>query len=123
MWRKIKNYYHIFQAVFANIYFGFPSREIKVIGVTGTDGKTTTTWLTYHLLKSAGKKVSFITSIYAVIGDEIYVVGLHLTTPSSFTVQKLLRWAVNAGSEYFVLETTSHALDHGRLHVIKYHIG
>jgi len=123
MWRKIKNYYHIFQAVFANIYFGFPSREIKVIGVTGTDGKTTTTWLTYHLLKSAGKKVSFITSIYAVIGDTIYDVGLHVTTPSAFMVQKLLRRAVNAGSEYFILETTSHALDQGRVHGIKYHIG
>lgn len=123
MWRKIKNYYHIFQAVFANIYFDFPSREIKVIGVTGTDGKTTTTWLTYHLLKSAGKKVSFITSIYAVIGDEIYDVGLHVTTPSSFTVQKLLRRAVNAGSEYFVLETTSHALDQSRVYGIRYFIG
>lgn len=123
MWRKIKNVGHLGLAVIANICYGFPSRKIKVIGVTGTDGKTTTTWLIHHLLESAGKKASFITSIYAKVGGKVYDVGLHVTTPSSFQVQKLISQAVKAGDEYFVLETTSHALDQSRVEGVHFEIG
>ena len=54
--QKIKNIYHLLQAVLANIRFGFPSRKLKVIGVTGTDGKTTTTQMITKILEEAGKK-------------------------------------------------------------------
>ena len=122
MFQTFKNIYHLFQAVIANIYYGFPSRKLKVIGVTGTDGKTTTTHLIYHILKTAGKKVSMVSTVYAKIGAEEFDTGLHTTTPSSFLVQKLLKKAVENGDEFFVLETTSHALDQNRVFGVKYFV-
>ncbi len=113
--QKLKNIYHLFQAILANFYYGFPSRKLKLIGVTGTDGKTTTTHLIAHILKMAGKKVSFISSVVAP--------GLHVTTPSSFALQKLLKQSADNRDEYFVLETTSHALDQNRVWGINYEIG
>jgi len=121
--QKLKNYYHLLQAVLANLYYGFPSRRLKVIGVTGTDGKTTTTHLIYHILKTGNKKVSLVSSVFAKIGDREYDTGFHVTTPNPFDVQKLLKAAADHGDEYFVLETTSHALDQYRVWGIKYEIG
>lgn len=115
MFQKIKNIYHLLQAVVANVFYGFPSRKLKVIGVTGTDGKTTTTHLIAHILKSAGKKISFVSSIVAE--------GFHVTTPSSFALQKLLKQSADNHDEYFVLETTSHALDQNRVWGINYEVG
>ncbi len=121
--QKIKNYYHLIEAIIANFLYGFPSKKIKVIGVTGTDGKTTTTQLIAHILKENKKKVSFISTVYAMIGDKVYDTGLHVTTPSSFMIQKFLSQAVKNQDEYFVLETTSHALDQNRVWGINYEIG
>ena len=121
--RKVKNVYHLAHAVLANVMYGFPSRKIKVIGVTGTDGKTTTSHMIYHILKSAGKNVSISTSIYADIAGVEQDTGLHVTTQSSHQVQKNLRDAVNSGSEYFVLETTSHGLDQHRVWGVHYEVG
>ena len=121
--QKVKNLFHLFEAIIANIYYGFPSRKLKVIGVTGTDGKTTTTSLIYHILKSSGKKVSMISTVYAKVGSQEFDTGLHTTTPSSFMVQKFLALAVKNNDEYFVLETTSHALDQNRVFGVKYYIG
>jgi UDP-N-acetylmuramoyl-L-alanyl-D-glutamate--2,6-diaminopimelate ligase len=121
--RKFKNIGHLFLAILANIFYGFPSRKIKVIGITGTDGKTTTTHLVYHILKSAGKRVSMISTVYAKVGNIEYDTGLHTTTPNSFVVQKLLKKAVDNVDEYFVLETTSHAIDQNRIYGIDFYIG
>jgi len=115
MWQRIKNIYHFFVAIFANILFFFPARKMQVIAVTGTDGKTTTVNLIYHILKSSGAKVSMISSIAAVIDGASYETGSHVTTPSSFSLQKFLRKARNKKSEYFVLEVTSHAIDQNRI--------
>src|SRR3990167_6271859 len=110
MFQKLKNVYHLFQAILANIFYGFPSRKLKVIGVTGTDGKTTTTHLIYHILKSSGKKVSMVLSVYAHIAGKTYDTGFHVTTPDIFPLFKFLLQSMDAADEYFVLETTSHAL-------------
>jgi UDP-N-acetylmuramoyl-L-alanyl-D-glutamate--2,6-diaminopimelate ligase len=123
MFQKLKNYYHFIQAILANLWYGFPSKEVTVIGVTGTDGKTTTTSLIYHILKESGKKTAMITSVGAYIGDKLYDIGFHVTTPSPFAVQKYLRQAVQQGNEFVVLETTSHALDQYRVWGVAYHIG
>lgn len=121
--QKLKNIYHLFQAILANLLYGFPSRKLKVIGITGTDGKTTTTHLIAHILKSAGKKVSFISSVFASVGGKESDIGFHVTTPSSFALQKLLKQSADNDDEYFVLETTSHALDQNRVWGINYEIG
>lgn len=88
---------------------------MTVIGITGTDGKTTTAHLVYHILQSAGKKVSLVSTIAAFIGDKTYDTGFHVTTPSSWQLQKLMRKAADGKSEYLVLETTSHGLDQNRI--------
>ncbi|MEK7495357.1 MAG: Mur ligase family protein [Patescibacteria group bacterium] len=123
MFQKLKNIYHLFQAILANILYGFPSRRLKVIGVTGTDGKTTTIHLIAHILKTAGKKVSFVSTVYSSIGGIESDIGFHVTTPSPFALQKLLKQSVDNNDEYFVLETTSHAIDQNRIWGIKYEIG
>jgi len=121
--QKFKNIYHLFQAVVANIFYGFPSRKLKMIGITGTDGKTTTTHLIAHILRTDGKKVSFISSVFASIGGKESDIGFHVTTPSSFALQNLLKQSSDNGDEYFILETTSHSLDQNRVWGIKYEIG
>ncbi len=123
MWQKIKNIYHFFIAFFCNLLFFFPGKSLKVIGVTGTDGKTTTVNLIYHILKTNGKKVSMISSLGAVIGNKAYPIGFHVTTPEPFLLQKLLFKAKRAGNEYFVLEVTSHSLDQNRVWGVPFEIG
>lgn len=120
--QKIKNIYHLIKAYLACVWYGFPAKKLKVIGITGTDGKTTTTSLIYHILKDCGKKVSMISTIYANIGGKIYETGLHTTTPDPIDIQKYLSLAVKNKDEYFVLETTSHALDQNRVFGVNYEI-
>ena len=122
MWQKIKNLYHLLIAHLAAIYFHSPSKDLIVIGVTGTDGKTTTVNMIYHILKTAGYKVSMVSSIGAQIGTKSYDTGFHVTTPSPWQIQKYLRRAVNSGSKYFVLEATSHGLDQNRLACVNFKV-
>ena len=123
MWQSIKNVYHLFIAVFANMYFGFPSEKLTVIGVSGTDGKTTTVNMIYHILKSAGKRVSMVSTINAVVGGKLYDTGFHVSSPDPFTVQKFARVAVDFGDEFLVLEVTSHALDQYRFWGVNFDVG
>lgn len=125
MWQDIKNLYHLFMAVLANTWYGFPSRKLRVIGVTGTDGKTTTTSLIYHILDTAGFNASMITSVGAVINGKNYDIGFHVTTPSSFAIQRFLKrsWSLSSPKNFLVLETTSHALDQYRIFGIKFEVG
>jgi len=115
MFQKIKNIYHLVRAYAACIYFGFPSKKLTVIGVTGTDGKTTTSHMIYEILKSAGKKVSLISSIHAQIDEKLYDTGFHVTTPDPVALQKFLKEVVDSHSEFLVLEVTSHGLDQNRI--------
>jgi UDP-N-acetylmuramoyl-L-alanyl-D-glutamate--2,6-diaminopimelate ligase len=127
MWQKTKNLYHLGIAIISNAWFRFPSKKLTVIGVTGTDGKTTTTSLIYHILHIAGFNASMVSSVGAVIGGKNYDVGFHVTTPSSFSLQRFLNKAVvdgkNSKPNFLVLETTSHALDQYRVFGIKFDIG
>ncbi|OGK17006.1 hypothetical protein A2690_02440 [Candidatus Roizmanbacteria bacterium RIFCSPHIGHO2_01_FULL_39_12b] len=119
----LKRIFHIFEGILAEIIFGFPSKRIKIIGVTGTDGKTTTSHLIYHILKSCDHKPSMISSIYADTGDTTYDTGFHTTTPRPIAVRKFLKAAVQSRCDYFILETTSHALSQGRVWGIPYQAG
>lgn len=123
MWQSVKNIYHFFVALLATLWYGFPSRNIIVIGITGTDGKTTTTHMVYDILRVAGKKVSMISTIKAVVGGKTYDTGFHVTTPSPIALQKFLKQAVTAGNEYFVIEVSSHALDQNRVAFVRFAVG
>jgi UDP-N-acetylmuramoyl-L-alanyl-D-glutamate--2,6-diaminopimelate ligase len=91
--------------------------------VTGTDGKTTTASLIFHILKTAGLKAAMITTVGAQIQDREYDTGLHTTTPSPFSLQKYIKSAQNAGCDFLVLEVTSHALDQNRILGVDFKIG
>ncbi|MCF7832474.1 MAG: UDP-N-acetylmuramoyl-L-alanyl-D-glutamate--2,6-diaminopimelate ligase [Candidatus Marinimicrobia bacterium] len=101
---------------------GFPARKLKIIGVTGTDGKTTTSTLIHHILNKAGHKTGLITSINAVIGDRVLETGFHTTTPDALSLQKYLAAMVAAGSEYAVIETSSHGLAQYRVEACEYDV-
>jgi UDP-N-acetylmuramoyl-L-alanyl-D-glutamate--2,6-diaminopimelate ligase len=88
----------------------FPARKLIMIGVTGTDGKTTTTKLIHSILTEAGLRAGMISTIDAVIGDRVLDTGLHTTTPAADDVQRYLAEMVDAGMTHCVLETTSHGL-------------
>jgi len=118
--QSIKNIYHLCQAILANFWYGFPSRKLKVIGVTGSDGKTTTVQMIAKILEEAGKKLAVASTInFRINGSEEKNLS-HYTTESSFAVQKFMRKAVESGCEYLVLETSSHSLDQYRVWGIKY---
>ena len=121
--QPIKNIFHFLKALLANLWYGFPSNQLTVIGITGTDGKTTTSSLIYHILKTSKRKVSLVSTVSAYIGAKAYDTGFHVTTPSPFMIQGFLKQAVDNGDEYFVLETTSHSLDQYRVFGTKYDIG
>lgn len=123
MARRIKGLYHLIIGCIANIWFGFPGRKLVVIGVTGTDGKTTTTTIIYEILKAAGYKVSMISSVHAVIGGRTYDTGFHVTTPDAFFVQKYLKKAVDYGDTHMVLEVTSHGLAQHRVFGVPFAVG
>lgn len=97
------------------VYYGFPAKKLRIIGVTGTDGKTTTSHLIYEMLKKAGKKVALISTVAAYIGDQELDTGFHVTNPDASLLQKLLRQIADRGFEFLVLEVTSHGLDQNRL--------
>ncbi|MDO8269263.1 MAG: UDP-N-acetylmuramoyl-L-alanyl-D-glutamate--2,6-diaminopimelate ligase [Candidatus Levybacteria bacterium] len=121
--RKAKNYAHLFLAGIASTIYFFPGRKLTIIGVTGTDGKTTTANLIYHILKNSGKKAAVISTIGAVIDGVNYDTGFHVTTPSPFAIQKYLNIARKKGCTHAVLEVTSHALDQNRVWGIEFTVG
>ncbi|PKO23052.1 MAG: UDP-N-acetylmuramoyl-L-alanyl-D-glutamate--2,6-diaminopimelate ligase [Chloroflexi bacterium HGW-Chloroflexi-1] len=92
-----------------------PSRSMALVGITGTDGKTTTANLLFSILQAAGRRAGLISTVNAVIGDRIYDTGLHTTTPDAPDVQRYLAQMRDAGVEVAVLETTSHGLAQGRV--------
>ncbi len=94
-----------------------------MIGVTGTDGKSTTCNLLYSILKEAGIRAGMITTVNAVIGEQVLDTGLHVTTPESMQVQSYLRQMVEAGLTHCILETTSHGLAQHRVSACEFDLG
>lgn len=104
----------VFAKIAAN-WHGHPCRKLELIGVTGTDGKTTTAILVYEILRAAGLKSGLITSVSARIADQEFDTGFHVTTPDALALQDYLAQMVMHGLTHCVLEVTSHGLAQHRV--------
>ncbi|MBS3741199.1 MAG: UDP-N-acetylmuramoyl-L-alanyl-D-glutamate--2,6-diaminopimelate ligase [Candidatus Cloacimonetes bacterium] len=104
-------------------FYDYPSQKLILIGVTGTDGKTTTCEIIYRMLRQSGKKAAIISTFGARIGSEVIKTGLHTTTPNSVDVQKLLAKMVEFNTDIAILETSSHGLAQYRVEACHFDIG
>ena len=102
-------------------YYGYPAKDMTIIGITGTNGKTSTTYMLKAIAERMGKKVGLIGTNQNMIGQE--VLPAHRTTPESWEVQKLLREMADAGCSHVVMEASSHALVLHRLDGISFRAG
>jgi len=107
----------------AGSFHDWPGRKLTVIGITGTDGKTTTTNLLHKILITANIKAGMISTVNAVIGDEMLDTGFHVTTPDAHDVQRYLAKMVDAGLTHVVLETTSHGWSQYRVDACEFDVG
>ena len=97
----------------ADVFFGKPTRDLAVVGITGTSGKTTTSYLLWAILEVAGRRPGLIGSIERRVGEDLRAPSLN--TPEAIDVQRLFREMLDAGNRSCVLEATSHASEQGRL--------
>ncbi|MCJ7546201.1 MAG: UDP-N-acetylmuramoyl-L-alanyl-D-glutamate--2,6-diaminopimelate ligase [Deltaproteobacteria bacterium] len=102
-------------------FFSHPSREITLVGITGTNGKTTTSYLIESIIKAAGREAGVIGTINYRLGGKEQPAPT--TTPQSYDLQRLLREMVTAGMSYAVMEVSSHALDQERVRACHFDVG
>jgi UDP-N-acetylmuramoyl-L-alanyl-D-glutamate--2,6-diaminopimelate ligase len=107
----------------AAAWHGRPARRLVMIGVTGTDGKTTTCNLIHAVLLAAGLRAGLISTVNAVIGEQVLDTGFHVTTPEALEVQGYLAQMVAAGLTHCVLEATSHGLAQQRVAACEFDLG
>lgn len=122
LFRKVEPYGHLGEAVVLNTLSSFPARRLKVIGVTGTNGKTTTAFIIHKMMHEAGYKVGLMTTVAYGAGDDIRPQEEHMTNVPVPTMLKRLKWIKSQGVEWLVMETTSHALAQNRVWGLPYHL-
>ena len=111
----LRLWWHHRKADIAALRYGFPARKLVVIGVTGTDGKTTTVAMIAHILNECGIKTGALTTAFFRIGNTIEQNATQKTSPSPFMIQKFLKRCVDGGCTHVVVECSSHGLVQGRL--------
>lgn len=107
--------------IIASKYYNHPTDSLKLIGITGTNGKTTTTYLVKSILESWNKKVGLIGTISIEIGNR--EIESTRTTPESLDLQQIFREMLDCGADYGVMEVSSHSLEFGRVDGCKFHTG
>lgn len=118
----LMSWYHFLLAFLGAILYRFPSKKMKVIGITGTNGKTTTIEMISKILEEAGYKIASLSSIKFKIRNKEWENTLKMTMPGRFKLQKFLRQAVNSGCQYAVLEVTSEGIKQHRHQFIDFDI-
>lgn len=108
-------------SLIASKYYDFPARKLKLIGITGTKGKTTTAYMIRDILNASGKKTGMIGTIYNTYGN--VCIEASRTSPESLDLQKLLKDMVDAQMEYVVMEVSSHSLVLDRVYGLHFAIG
>lgn len=116
----LRSIYHYMWAIVSAIVFGFPSKKIFVLGITGTKGKTTSCYLIHHLLQSAGRKTAMLSTADIKMGEKTEKNLTGNTMPGRFFIQRFLRKAVKAGCQYAVMEVTSQGTLQHRHRFIKW---
>jgi UDP-N-acetylmuramoyl-L-alanyl-D-glutamate--2,6-diaminopimelate ligase len=112
-------------SVLAAAFYENPSQQLPVVGVTGTDGKSTTVWLIHQLLEALGNPSGFISTVQMRTEDRVIENPLRQSTPEAPDIQRLLRRMADAGNRYAVIEATSHGLaaETGRLSAVQFAAG
>lgn len=122
LFRRVEPFGHLVEAVLMNVRYGFPARGMHVIGVTGTNGKTTTTFMIHRMLVEAGYDVALMSTVAYGVGHDITPQAAHMTTMSSPELLRRIRDFKKQGAKWLVLETTSHALAQNRVWGVPYEI-
>lgn len=110
LFSKVEPFGHKIEAILFNFANFFPARKLKIIGVTGTNGKTSTAFLIHRMLTDAGYKAGLMTTVAYGVGDDIHSQVAHMTTVSVPLLHKRIKQMKAEGAEWLVLEVTSHAL-------------
>lgn len=122
LFREIEPIGHLAEAVLAETKAGYPAKDLKVIGVTGTNGKTTTCFLIHKMLTEAGYKVGLMSTVAYGVGDDLKPQIHHMTTLGASQLAARIKQLKAAGAEWLVLETTSHALAQHRVYGVPYSV-
>ncbi len=115
LFRYIEPYGHLVEAIILNVIYGFPARDMKVIGVTGTNGKTTTTYMIHKMLSQAGYKTGLMTTVAYGVGEEIKPQIQHMTNVPVPELMKRLKYMRSEGVDWLVFEVTSQGLAQNRV--------
>lgn len=110
-------------ALLSAAFYSHPGRQMTMVGVTGTDGKTSTSNLIYQIFLAAGLRAGIISTVNATIGGEVIDTGFHVTTPEAPDVQRYLARMLSAGLTHVVVEATSHGLDQHRVTGCEFDVG
>jgi UDP-N-acetylmuramoyl-L-alanyl-D-glutamate--2,6-diaminopimelate ligase len=118
--RKIILWYHKCWAMLGVILYGLPTRKMHIVGITGTNGKTTTANLIWAILNKAGKKTGLISTVNFRIGEIEWLNTTKMTTGGRLSMHKLLKRMLNTNCEYAVIEVSSHAISQSRIWAINF---
>lgn len=122
LFKSIEPIGHLAEAVLFNVINGFPARKMRIIGVTGTNGKTSTAFIIHSMLNEAGYQVGLMSTVAYGVGDNIKPQVEHMTSVDVPTLMKRLKELRKEGAKWLVLETTSHALAQHRMWGIPYSV-
>jgi len=122
LFRSIEPTGHLLESFLVNVKYGFPARKVRVIGVTGTNGKTTTSFFIQRMLTEAGIPTGLMSTVAYGVGNDIQRQMEHMTTSKASVVQSRIKSFIQQGAQWVVVETSSHSLAQNRVWGIPYEI-